>query len=99
MHAMRSPVSLVTGFRFDLAGAVSYPPHRHRAVEIVLHAAGSGALHVAGHAPLAFAAGGACICPADLVHYQVMATAGTDLCLLLMVHPELADPITRPLIV
>lgn len=96
---MRSPVSLVTGFRFDLKGGVSYAPHRHRAVEIVLHASGSGTLHLAGLAPVPFGPGDACICPPRQVHHQAMVDAGTDLCLLLTLREELADPITRPQIV
>ena len=94
---MRSPVSFVTGFRFDLRGGMAYPPHRHRAVEIVFHAAGSGALHLPGAAPSPFSAGEASICPAGQVHHQAMAEAGTDLCILLMLRPDLAAPLPGPL--
>jgi AraC family transcriptional regulator, transcriptional activator of pobA len=94
---MRSPVSLVTGFRFDLQGGVCYPPHRHRAVEIVLHAAGSGMLHLAGLEPVPFSPGDACICPAGQVHHQEMREPGTDLCLLLVVHAGV--PLTCPQVV
>ncbi len=96
---MRSPVSLVTGFRFDLQGGISYPPHRHRVVEIVLHAAGSGILHCAGAPAVPFAAGDATITPPGQVHHQAMREPGTDLCLLVSLRADLATPITRTLLI
>ena len=96
---MRSPVSLVTGFRFDLQGGMSYPPHRHRVVEIVLHAAGSGTLHCAGAQAHEFAAGDATITPPGQVHHQAMREPGTDLCLLVGVRADFAKPITRTLLI
>lgn len=92
---MRSPVTVVTGFRFTLHSGVTYAPHRHRAVEIVLHATGSGTMHGAGQEPVAFSAGDASICPANLVHHQMMRERGTDWCVLLTVRPELMKPIAR----
>jgi AraC family transcriptional activator of pobA len=96
---MLSPVSLVTGFRFDLQGGVCYPPHRHRAVEIVLHAAGSGTLHGAGGPGVPFAAGDATITPPGQVHHQAMREPGTDLCLLVSLCGDLARPLTRTLLI
>jgi AraC-like DNA-binding protein len=96
---MRSPVSIVIGFRFDLHRGTTYVPHRHRAVEIVLHVAGSGTIHFAGQDAVPFAAGDASICPPNLVHHQAMHDRGTDWCLLLSLRPELFAPITRPYLV
>jgi AraC family transcriptional regulator, transcriptional activator of pobA len=95
---MRSPVSFVTGFRFALHAGVSYAPHRHRVVEIVLHAAGSGILHCAG-AQVPFAAGDATITPPGQVHHQSMHEPGTDFCLLVSPRGELAVPLTRTLLI
>ena len=96
---MRSPVSYVTGFRFSLEGGVSYPPHRHRAIEIVLHAAGSGVLHLPGGLAVPFVAGEVSICPGNQLHHQAMREPGSDLCVLLTSHADQAAPVTSALVV
>jgi AraC-like DNA-binding protein len=93
---MRAPVSFVTGFSFDLMARMRYPPHRHRALEIVFHASGSGALHLPRLAAIPFAAGEASICPSGQAHHQEMETAGTDLCILLTLRADPADPADPP---
>ncbi|HEX3134589.1 MAG TPA: helix-turn-helix domain-containing protein [Planctomycetota bacterium] len=96
---MHSPVSVITGFRFDLRGGATYPPHRHRTLEIVHHVRGSGTLNFPGQDPMPFAADEVHLCPARQVHHQAMEDAGTDLCLLLTLRTGQTPPITEPLAV
>lgn len=96
---MHSPVSVITGFRFDLRGGTTYAPHRHRALEIVHHTRGSGTLHFPGQDAVPFAADEVHLCPAGHVHHQAMNDAGTDLCLLLTLRAGQTPPITEPLAV
>lgn len=96
---MHSPVTLVTGFRFDLRGGTTYPPHRHRTLEIVHHVRGSGTLHFPGQEAVRFTADEVHFCPARQAHHQAMDEAGTDLCLLLTLRVGQTPPITGPLAV
>ncbi len=96
---MRSPVSVVTGFHFDLRGGTTYPPHRHRTLEIVHHVRGSGTLNFPGQDAVPFAADEVHLCPAHQMHHQAMDEAGTDLCLLLTLRADETPTITEPLAV
>lgn len=96
---MHSPVSVITGFSFNLRSGTTYPPHRHRTLEIVHHIRGSGTLNFPGQDAVPFTADEVHLCPARQVHHQAMDEAGTDLCLLLTLRAGQTPIIEEPLAV